>query len=59
MYNEDYGLIPASQGGAVGIARVKALTQHSSEALTNLQQRGSGKNPTAVCSLLAAHISSH
>lgn len=25
MYNEDYGLIPASRGGAVGIERVKAL----------------------------------
>lgn len=25
MYNKDYGLIPASQGGAVGIERVKAL----------------------------------
>lgn len=25
MYNEDYGLISASQGGAVGIERVKAL----------------------------------
>lgn len=25
MYNEDYGLIPVSQGGAVGIERVKAL----------------------------------
>lgn len=24
-YNEDYGVIPASQGGAVGIERVKAL----------------------------------
>lgn len=25
-YNEDYGLIPASQGGAVGIKRVRAHT---------------------------------
>lgn len=44
-YNEDYGLIPASQGGAVGIARVKALRQHHSEALTNPSPEGLRKKP--------------
>lgn len=48
MYNEDYGLIPASQGGAVGIARVKALRQHRSEALTNPSAEGLTETPTAA-----------
>lgn len=56
MYNEDYGLIPASQGGAVGIARVKALRQRR-EALTNPSAEGLRKKKTPL--LFAARISSH
>lgn len=58
MYNEDYGLIPASQGGAVGIARVKALRQQRGSHKSSAEGLRK-KKPTAVCSLLASHISSH
>lgn len=56
MYNEDYGLNPASQGGAVGIERVKAVRQHCSRAITNPSTEGDRKNPMlfAVCLRLAS-----
>lgn len=53
-YNEDYGLIRASQGGAVGIARVEALRQRR-EALTNPSAEGLRINPH--CCLQPAHSS--
>lgn len=58
MYNEDYGLIPASQGGAVGIARVKALRQRA-RLLQTFSTGAQEKKKNTIPLLFAAPISSH
>lgn len=43
-YNEDYGVIPASQGGSVGIERVKALIHCSKANINPSMEGGTEKN---------------